>query len=186
MKLWKTLSKETILDHGKFLRVENHQVELPDGKLISQWGWVVTPDFVNIVAVTTDEKFLCFRQTKYAIRDLTLAPVGGYMENGEIPLNAAKRELLEETGYTSESWISLGSFPVDGNRGAGIANLYLALNAVKSSEICKDDLEEQELLFLSYKEILAAMTKGEFKVLSWITVVALALREYETLKNIKN
>ena len=39
MKEWKTLSKEIVLEHGKFLRVENHHIELPDGRRIPQWGW---------------------------------------------------------------------------------------------------------------------------------------------------
>ena len=147
-------------------------------------GMVITPDFVNVVAVTTDDRFLCFRQTKYAVKGLTLAPVGGYIEKEEDPLSAAKRELLEETGYASERWISLGSYPVDGNRGAGTANLFLALDAQKTADIFKDDLEEQELLLLNHTEIRDALSNGDFKVLSWVTVVALALREYEALKNI--
>ena len=52
MKAWTTLSRQTILDRGKFLRVENHIIELPDGRVISEWPWVITPDFINVVAQT--------------------------------------------------------------------------------------------------------------------------------------
>ena len=64
MQPWKTRARETILHHSKFLIVENHTVELPDGQVIPDWPWVITPDFVNIAAMTEDQTFLCFRQTK--------------------------------------------------------------------------------------------------------------------------
>jgi hypothetical protein len=52
MQPWRTLSRRTILTHSEFLSVENHAVELPDGRIISEWPWVVTPDYVNVLAVT--------------------------------------------------------------------------------------------------------------------------------------
>ena len=58
MDSWKTLSRETVLDRGKFLRVEDHTVELPDGRVIEQWPWIITPDFINVVALTDDGELL--------------------------------------------------------------------------------------------------------------------------------
>jgi len=175
VRSWKTLSRRTTLDHSKFLRVEDHTVELPDGRVIPDWPWIITPDYVNVVAVTDDGKFVCFRQTKYAIEGISLAPVGGYIEPGEVPLACAQRELLEETGYAAADWTDLGSYRVDGNRGAGIANLFLARGAHRVREPNADDLEEQQLLLLSRPEIKAALAAGEFKVLAWAAAVALGL-----------
>jgi len=175
MRPWKTLSRDTILDRGKFLVVENHAVELPDGRVISDWPWLITPDYVNVLAVTEEDAFLCFRQTKYGIDGTSLAPVGGYLEPGEDPLAGAKRELFEETGHEAPDWIRLGRYRVDGNRGAGIAHLFLARGARRTADTTSDDLEEQHLLSLSRAEIEAALAAGEFKVLAWAAVVALAL-----------
>lgn len=165
-----------VLDRGKFLRVEDHVVQLPDGQVIDNWPWVITPDYINVVAITRNGRFLVFRQTKYSIDGTTLATVGGYLEAGEDPLAAAKRELLEETGYAADEWQPLGSFAVDGNRGAGNAHFFLAAQAYPVAPIDADDLEEQELLLLSREEIEAALDGGEFKLLAWATIVALALR----------
>ena len=175
MVQWKTLSKKVILQGNRFLTVENHTVELPDGRIIPDWQWIITPDFVNVVAITEDERFLCFRQTKYAVQGTSLAPVGGYMEPGEEPLKAARRELLEETGYEAGTWTALGSFPVDANRGAGEGHFFLARGARRIAEPKSDDLEEQELLLLSRKELDDAVAKSDFKVLPWVAGVLLAL-----------
>ena len=175
MQLWKTLSQQLLLDHSKYLSVENHTVELPDGQIISDWPWLITPDFINVVAITEDHEFLCFRQIKYAVGELTLALVGGYVEPGEAPLSAAQRELLEETGYQAPDWANLGHYVVDANRGAGTAHLYLARRAHRVAEANADDLEEQQLLHLSHAEIEAALIANEFKVLPWTAAIALAL-----------
>jgi 8-oxo-dGTP pyrophosphatase MutT (NUDIX family) len=175
MKVWETLSKTTILNHNKFLSVENHVVKLPDGQIIPDWAWIVTPDAAIVLAVTEEKKFLCFRQTKYAVNGTSLAPAAGMIEPDEIPLETAKRELLEETGYQSSEWVNLGSYVVDPNRGVDTMHLFLALNSKKVSEQHSDDLEEQELLYLSREEIEEALRLGEFKVLVWSTVVSLSL-----------
>lgn len=179
MQGWKTLSRRLILDRGKFLKVEEHSVELPDGRVIADWPWVITPDFCNVVAETEDGRVICFRQVKYAIQGTTLAPVGGYIEPGEDPLATAQRELLEETGYQAAEWISLGSYAVDGNRGAGTGYLFLARGASRVAEVQPDDLEEQELLFLSRDELRAALLDGRFRLLPWVALVGLALYRLE-------
>lgn len=175
MKTWKTLSRKTILDHSRYLTVEEHIVELPDGRQIHNWCWIITYDYVNVVAQTIHGKFICFRQTKYGVEGVSLAPVGGLIEAGEDPLAAAKRELLEETGYQAASWKSLGSYRVDANHGCGMAYLFLAEGAEKIVEPYSDDLEEQALLLLDRGEMQAALLAGEFKVLGWGMVIAMAL-----------
>jgi ADP-ribose pyrophosphatase len=172
---WKTRSRRTVLESGKFLRVEYHEVELPDGRVIEEWPWVITPDFVNIVAVTPDERFVCFRQNKYAIAGTSIAVVGGYLEPGEEPLAAAQRELREESGYEADDWTALAAFPVDANRGAGNAYFFLARAARKVADPIVDDLEDQELLLLTREEVKAALLQGEIKTMPWAAVLSLAL-----------
>ena len=175
MEPWKTLKRELVLDFSSFMKIEKHTVELPDGQVIEDWPWVISPDFVNIAVITVEGDYLVFRQTKYGVKGTTLAPAGGYIEPGEEPLAAAKRELLEETGFASDQWENLGEFAVDGNRGNGIAHFFLARGAYPVAEPDADDLEEQELLRLSRAEVEAAVARGAFKVLPWQTVMALAL-----------
>ncbi len=179
MKPLKTVSRKTVLDLGRYLVVENHSVELPDGRVIPDWPWIITPDYINVVVVTEDGRFPVFRQTKYSVEGVTLAPVGGYIDPGEEPLAAAKRELMEETGYEAADWTHMGTFAVDGNRGAGTAHLFLARGARRIADVESDDVEDQELLLLDRDELEAALDAGEFKVLAWAANVALALRHID-------
>ncbi len=179
MQPWKTVSRKVVYDFGKFLTVEAHEIELPDGRRLVNWPWLIAPDFALVLARTTEGKFLCFRQTKYAIKGLTLAPVGGHLEPGEEPLTGGQRELLEETGYAAPEWHSLGSYAANSNRGGGQAHLFLALNARWEQEPDSDDFEEQELLFLTRQELEGALMRGEFKSLGWTALIALCLRFLE-------
>ena len=175
MKNWKTHSKKTALDCGKFLKVEYHDVEFDEGKRISTWPWVITPDFVNVVVERSDGDFLVFHQSKYAIDSDSLGIVGGYIEPCEIPIEAAKRELMEETGYEAPDWVSLGSYPVDANRGCGTGHFFLARHAQAVREPDADDLEKYEITTLTKTELLEAVRSCRFKVMTWAAAVALSL-----------
>lgn len=175
MQPWTTLKRELVLSDGRYLTVEKHTVQLGDGRVLPEWYWLITPDYVNAVVMRRDGQLLFFRQTKYAVPGTSLAPLGGYLDPGEEPLAGARRELLEEMGCLADDWLALGSFVVDGNRGAGHAHLFLARGAHEVAAPNSDDLEEQELLALTPAQARAALARGEFKVLSWATAVALAL-----------
>ena len=175
MKNWKTHSRTTALDCGKFLKVEYHDVEFDDGPRIPRWPWVITPDFINVVVQLENGDFLVYRQSKYAIEGDSWAIVGGYIEPGEDPLRAAKRELMEETGCEARNWTSLGSYAVDANRGCGTGHLFLATGARSVAHPDADDLEKYEIRALSKEQLVDALQSGRFKTLTWAAAVALAL-----------
>lgn len=175
MTHWKTHKRTTILSCGKWLSVEDRTVETPSGQIIEHWPWITTPDYVNVLGVTVEGLYLVFRQGKYGLDGESLAPVGGYIEAGENPLQAAQRELLEETGYAAAEWLCLGQFLVDPNRGVSVGTLYLARNARKVAERTADDLEEQQLMQLTRGEVEEALRAGQFKILAWAANVALGL-----------
>jgi 8-oxo-dGTP pyrophosphatase MutT (NUDIX family) len=186
MQFWRTHSRRKVFETGKWLSVELRQVESPSGHIIEDWPWVKTPDYVNVVPVNEAGEFLCFRQDKYAFDQLTLAPVGGYIEPGEDPLPAAQRELLEEMGCCAEQWLPLGSYWVDPNRGVAVGHLFLALGVRKVTERNADDLEQQELLRLTRDEVEAALDAGEFKVLAWAANMTMALRALDRKNKSEN
>ena len=175
MRLWTTLKKEIILDHNKFLKIEQHTIKLPDGTIIHDWPWVVSPDYVLVLPVTAQRNILLFHQTKYAVHGTSLAPIGGYLEQDEDPLSAAQRELREEMGCESPEWISLGSYPNNGNHGGGKGHLFLAFNTHHVGKPLSDDLEEMELIELTIQEVEKKLFQGEVKVMGWVAMIAIGL-----------
>ena len=189
MQRWKTLSKTRIFTYDEKLRIEGqeqefsdsriiferHEIELPDGRIVANWPWIETTEFIDVLAMTQDGKFICFRQTKYALDGVSIAPVGGYLQDGESPIESAKRELLEETGYQALEWINLGEYRVDPNLGVSVGHLFLARSAYYTGLPKSDDMEEQQLIFLNKVELSTALLEGQFKVLGWVALVALGL-----------
>ncbi|MBN2257140.1 MAG: NUDIX hydrolase [Anaerolineaceae bacterium] len=174
-RAWKTLSKKTILDHGRFLKVEEHRVQLPDGRVIPDWTWVIIPDAVIVLARLLNKRFLIFQQTKYALEGVSLAPVGGMLEEGEKPLSAAKRELMEEMGCEATNWVPLGCYVLDPNRGVAKVHYFLALDASRVAEPDSDDLEDQEMLEVTREELERALFAGDFKEATWAALVSMTL-----------
>jgi ADP-ribose pyrophosphatase len=175
MRQWKTLKKSTVLDFNKFLRVEQHAIELPDGKVIHDWPWIISPDYVLVLPVTERNTILLFQQTKYAVDGTSLAPVGGYLEPGEDALIAAKRELREEMGCAALEWIPFGGYPMNGNHGGGKGHLFLALHTYKVGEPIIDDLEEMKMIECSIEEVEHKLFQGEVKIQGWIAIIAMGL-----------
>lgn len=136
------------------MEVGAERVELPGGRLVDDFLWIKTRDFAMVVAVTPDGRVVL-----------------------ETPDQAARRELREETGYTSDDWRSLGSFTIDGNYGLCTAHLFLAQGANQSIAAGghgHDDLEEIEVLSLPLVDALAAVARGDVAQLSSAAAIALA------------
>lgn len=68
-----------------------------------------TPAWVNVVALTADERLVVVRQFRFGTGEVTLEIPGGCVDPGEDPAHAARRELREECGYTTDDWTALGN-----------------------------------------------------------------------------
>jgi ADP-ribose pyrophosphatase len=177
MRPWKVLARRVLLSRPPWMEVGVERLELPEGRIVDEYLWIKTRDFSIVVAVTPEGHVVLERSYKHGPRRVALALPAGYIEANETPDHAARRELLEETGYTSDEWRPLGRFTLDGNYGVNTAHIYLARNARLSSEaggVGHDDLEEIEVLTLPLADALAAVTRGEVAQLSSAAALALA------------
>jgi ADP-ribose pyrophosphatase len=93
---------------GNFLRVKHDRVGLPDGGSATR-EYIVHPGAVMIVPLLDDGRLVLERQYRYPLRRVMLEFPAGKLEWGESPLECARRELTEETGYTATRWARAGA-----------------------------------------------------------------------------
>ena len=101
-----TTSSEEILK-GSFLRAMRDAVQLPDGTRTTR-EYVIHPGAVMIVAQLDDGRLVLERQYRYPVKAVMIEFPAGKLDAGEDSLACAKRELLEETGYTARQWAKAG------------------------------------------------------------------------------
>jgi len=90
---------------------------------------IESPDFVCIVAVTQKNELLLVRQFRHAVAEVTLELPAGHVEKGETPEQAARKELLEETGHVAEKFELLASLSPSTSRFTNRMWCYFAPNA---------------------------------------------------------
>ncbi|HEY4717016.1 MAG TPA: NUDIX hydrolase [bacterium] len=127
-----------------------------------------------IYAQREDGKILFERQYKHALGAIALALPTGCIEEGELPIEAGKRELLEETGYIAHKWRFINSFLVDGNKGCGKAHFYIAQELEEIAEPVEDDMEETEIIFMKPESMFKAILNGEMPLLATAALAAVA------------
>ncbi len=101
-----TLASESVYE-GNFLKVKRDRIRLPDGREASR-EYIVHPGAVMIIPILDKGRLLLERQYRYPMGRVLLEFPAGKIDAGEDPLVCARRELLEETGYTAREWAHAG------------------------------------------------------------------------------
>jgi len=121
------------------------------------------PAWVNVVALTRERRVVVVRQYRFGSGEITVEIPGGVIDLGEEPEAAARRELVEETGYTAARWTALG--PVEPNPAFqnNLCHHYLAEDARRTHALELDPGEDIVVDTLSPDELVAAIRQGSIR-----------------------
>lgn len=174
LKPWQVLTSDVVFDASPWIQISRQQLRLPNGRIVDDYHRIALADYVVIAAFTADNRMIMERMYKHGIGQVCLMLPAGAIDPGEAPLEAARRELLEETGYAADDWQFLGEFVCQANYGCGTAHIYLARQGRRVAEPASGDLEEMEIVLLGPDEVAAAVRNGEIRSLGVMTAIALA------------
>jgi ADP-ribose pyrophosphatase len=164
-----------LLDCRPWFSVFSDRVRLPSGTEIDAFLRIDSRSYAVVFAVTDDDRVLFVEGYKYGADRVTLQLPAGYLEDGEPPEACARRELLEETGYSATEWECLGAYCPDGNRGFGRAHFFLARGAVQSGPTELDELESLVVRSVPLNEVPDVLLGSELGELTAVAGIGLAL-----------
>lgn len=137
---WKILSSHYI-HKGPWATLRSDRCEMPDGRIVEDYYVLEYSNWVNAVAITHDNKILLVKQYRHAAGIVSLEIPGGVIEDGELPEDGLRRELLEETGYQFDDFELLCTIYANPSTANNKTYCYLARGGKKVQE---QDLDEQE------------------------------------------
>lgn len=162
-KAWTTISSQYLFNRPPWLTVRRDKVKLPDGRENDEFYVLEYPDWVNVIAITPDGKFVFERQYRHGLGETGYEICAGVIEKGETPLEAAKRELLEETGYEGGKWELY--MKISGNPSVtnNITHCFVAKGVTQSGERHLDPTEDIDVVILQEAEVLDLLKSDAMK-----------------------
>jgi ADP-ribose pyrophosphatase len=154
---WKICHSEYI-HKGPWATMRVDKCEMPDGRIVDEYYVLEYPNWVNAVALTTDNKVIMVRQYRHAANIVSLEIPGGVIDGDEAPEAAMRRELLEETGYQFDDVELLCTIYANPSTSNNHTYCYLAKGGIKVQEQDLDEHEEvvvEEYTIAEVKQLLA-------------------------------
>lgn len=158
---WKVLKSEHILRLGQWLSVRQEEVQLPSGAVVPTWFVLEFPNWINVIAITKDGEMVMEDQYRHALGETHYELVAGVIDPGETPLEAAKRELSEETGYEGGEWelyMTLSPNPTNHNN---LSYTFLARGVEKAREQHQERTEDIRVHVMKQEEVRELLERGE-------------------------
>lgn len=132
----------------------------PDGSE-GEYCYVETPGNVIVIPVLDDGRLVLVRQYRYLDERYGIEFPGGGISKQESPVSAAKRELLEETGYNTENVINIGTFQPDSGVVKDMSHVFVANELTLAQQPVSDAFEHTEVLLRRVDEFEDMIKRGE-------------------------
>lgn len=159
---WKVLSTEYLF-RRPWLTVRRHRMLLPTGTEHSEYYILEYPTWVNIIALTPDEKMVLVRQYRPALDVTRYELCAGVMDDtDDSPLAAAQRELLEETGFGGGEWSRLMVVGPNASAMTNVSITFVARGVTQVSSQHLEDTEDLSVRVFSRKAVYDMLVAGQF------------------------
>jgi 8-oxo-dGTP pyrophosphatase MutT (NUDIX family) len=150
------------LSRKPWLTLRQDRVRLANGTVIEDYHVLEYPDWVNVVAVTADGMIVLVRQYRHGIQAVHYELPGGVCDvNDREPEEAARRELVEETGYGGGDWSLLMTLSANPGTHSNRAFSYLAAGVESMREPRLEATEELQVHLVSLDEMRRILESGE-------------------------
>lgn len=143
------------------MRLREDKVLLPSGATIEEFHVVEYPNWAATVCIDTEGRLVMVEQYRHGVARSSLELPAGVIEAGEDPIDGARRELLEETGYVANRWEYIGKCATDPSNHSNYAYLFLARDAYLREKQVLDAEEDIRVHTLPSKEVIAMIEQGE-------------------------
>ncbi|MCC8071874.1 MAG: NUDIX hydrolase [Bacteroidales bacterium] len=157
---WKILSSEYLVKRP-WLTARRDKVLLPDGRVNDEYYVLEYPSWINIIAFTTDGRLIMEHQYRHALGQTGIEIPAGVVEPGEEPLAAAKRELLEETGYEGGEWTHFMTLSANPGSFSNLSYTFLAQGVEPTGSRHLDATEDLEVILMEKTEVVKILERGE-------------------------
>jgi ADP-ribose pyrophosphatase len=171
---WKRLRSERLLETPYFA-LRSDRLRLPGGAVKDPYYVVERPDAAIIFPLTGEGEVVLVRQYRPPLERMELGLPAGLVEEGEKPEAAARRELLEETGYSGDQWEPLGSLASSPSLKDNWAYLFLARGVEESAPPAPDEHELVEVVRAPVGDLPGLIRSGEIVSSSGVAAIMLAL-----------
>jgi ADP-ribose pyrophosphatase len=171
---WKRLRSERLLETPYFA-LRSDRLRLPGGAVKDPYYVVERPDAAIIFPLTGEGEVVLVRQYRPPLERMELGLPAGLVEEGEKPEDAARRELLEETGYSGDQWEPLGSLASSPSLKDNWAYLFLARGVEESASPDPDEHELVEVVRVPVGDLTGLIQSGEIVSSSGVAAIMLAL-----------
>ena len=167
---WKTLKSEYLFKRP-WLTARCDTCQLPDGRINDEYYVLEYPTWVHVLALTKEGDMVIIRQYRHGLGRTCFEIVAGCVEEGEDPLVAAQRELLEETGYSGGEWSEVMQFTCNASAMNNITHSYLAVGVEKTAGQHLDPTEDIEIYTFSQEKVKEMLVNGEFMQASMLAAL---------------